>query len=117
MYNNQDNKNNQIRHRNMNIQRSLQSSLSDISRQQLISIQIPPNRRQEILEYLKLFGYKPEKTILQVHIIGFFNKRRLNQRELKQKTKAVKRYGGTSFIVVGRTYDPNIIDRGNQTKK
>ena len=91
MYNDQDDKNNQIRLRKMNIQRSLQSSISaDISKQQLIYIQIPPNRRQEILEYLKLFGYKPEKTILQVHIIGFFNKRRLNQRELEQKTKAVK---------------------------
>ena len=91
MSNDQDNKNSQIRRRKMNIQRSLgslQSSISaDISKQQLVSIQIPPNRRQEILEYLKLFGYKPEKTILQVHIIGFFNKRRLNQRELDQKTK------------------------------
>ncbi len=114
MSNDQDNKNSQIRRRKMNIQRSLgslQSSIStDISKQQLVSIQIPPNRRQEILEYLKLFGYKPEKTILQVHIIGFFNKRRLNQRELEQKTKSVKRYGGTSFIVVGRTYDPSIIE-------
>ena len=75
MYNDQDNKNNQIRRRKMNIQRSLPSSISaDISKHQLISIQIPPKRKQEILEYLKLFGYKPEKTILQVHIIGFFNK-------------------------------------------
>jgi hypothetical protein len=52
MYNDHDNKNNQIRPRKINIQRSLQSSIStDISKQQLISIQIPPNRRQEILEY------------------------------------------------------------------
>lgn len=116
MYNDQDNKNNQIKRRKMNIQRSLQSSISDVSKQQLVSIQTPPNRRQEILEYLKLFGYKPEKTILQMHIIGFFNKRRLNQRELEQKTKAVKRYGGTSFIVVGRTYDPSIIDKAIKPK-
>ena len=62
MSNDQDNKNNQIRRRKMNIQRSLQSSLSaDISKQQLVSIQIPPNRRQEILVYLKLFGYKLRK--------------------------------------------------------
>ena len=116
MYNGHDNKNNQISLEKMNIQRSLQSSISDVSKQQLVSIQIPPNRRQEILEYLKLFGYKPEKTILQVHIIGFFNKRRLNQRELEQKTKAVKRYGGTSFLVVGRTYDPSIIDKAIKPK-
>jgi hypothetical protein len=36
----------------MNIQRSLQSSISDTSKQQLVSIQVPPNRREEILEYL-----------------------------------------------------------------
>ena len=111
MYNGHDNKNNQISLEKMNIQRSLQSSISDTSKQQqLVSIQVPPNRREEILKYLKLFGYKSEKTILQVHIIGFFNKRRLNQRELEQKSKAVKRYGGTSFIVVGRTYDPSIME-------
>src|SRR5215208_4819968 len=116
MYNDHDNKNNQIRLEKMNIQRSLQSSISDMSKQQLVSIQIPLNRRQEILEYLKLFGYKPEKTILQIHIIGFFNKRRLNQREVEQKTKAVKRYGGTPFIIVGRTYDPDIIEKAIKPK-
>ena len=110
MYNDNDKTNNQIRLGKMNIQRSLQSSISDTSKQQLVSIQVPPNRREELLEYLKLFGYKSEKTILQVHIVGFFNKRRLNQRESEQKSKAVKRYGGTSFIVVGRTYDPSIIE-------
>ena len=110
MYNDHD-KNNQIKYKKRNIQRTLQSSTSDILKQQMVSMQVPPNRRQEILEYLKLFGYKSEKTILQVHIIGFFNKRRLNQRELKQKAKAVNRYGGTSFIVIGRTYDPSIIEK------
>ncbi|HYZ95437.1 MAG TPA: hypothetical protein VE524_02370 [Nitrososphaeraceae archaeon] len=114
MYNDHDNDktNNQIRLGKMNIQRSLQSSISDIpQQQQLVSIQVPQNRRNEIKEYLKLFGYKSEKTIIQVHIVGFFNKRRLNQRELEQKSKAVKRYGGTSFIIVGRTYDPSIIEK------
>jgi hypothetical protein len=112
MYNNlnNNNNNNQINYKKRNIQRALQSSTSEISEQQLISMQIPPKRREEIREYLKLFGYKPEKTILQVHIIGFFSKRRLNQREIEQKTRAVKRYGGTSFIVIGRTYDPSIIE-------
>jgi hypothetical protein len=42
-------------------------------------------------------------------LIGFFRKKNLNQREIEQKSKSVKRYGGTSFIVVGRTYDPVII--------
>ena len=114
MYNDHDHDktNNQIRLGKMNIQRSLQLSISDIPQQQLlVSIQVPQNRRNEIKEYLKLFGYKSEKTIIQVHIVGFFNKRRLNQRELEQKSKAVRRYGGTSFIIVGRTYDPSIIEK------
>lgn len=74
MYNNLDNNNNQINYKKGNIQRALQSSTSEISEQQLISMQIPPKRRKEIREYLKLFGYKPEKTILQVHLIGFLVK-------------------------------------------
>lgn len=116
MHNDQFGKNNLTRRGKMNMQRSLQSSISDVSKQQIVSIQVPYNRRQEILEYLKLFGYKEDKTILQVHMIGFFNKRRLNQRESEQKTKAVKRYGGTSFIVIGRTYDPSIIDKAIKPK-
>ena len=111
MVDHQDNKNNPIRHRKRNIQqRALQSSISDISKQQIVSIQVPPNRRNEIEQFLKLFGYNSEKTILQVHLIGFFRKKNLNQREIEQKSKSVKRYGGTSFIVVGRTYDPAIIE-------
>ena len=116
MHNDQFGKNNLTRRGKMNMQRSLQSSISDVSKQQIVSIQVPYNRRQEILEYLKLFGYKEDKTILQVHMIGFFNKRRLNQRESEQKTKAVKRYGGTSFIVIGRTYDPSIRDKAIKPK-
>lgn len=111
MHNLHDNKNNQIRYRKRNMrQRVLQSSTSDISKQQMVSIQVPPNRRSEIEQFLKLFGYNSEKTILQVHLIGFFRKKNLNQREIEQKSKSVKRYGGTSFIVVGRTYDPAIIE-------
>ena len=111
MVDHQDNKNNPIRHRKRNIQqRALQSSISDTSKQQIVSIQVPPNRRNEIEQFLKLFGYNSEKTILQVHLIGFFRKKNLNQREIEQKSKSVKRYGGTSFIVVGTTYDPAIIE-------
>jgi len=92
MVDHQDNKNNPIRHRKRNIQqRALQSSISDISKQQIVSIQVPPNRRNEIEQFLKLFGYNSEKTILQVHLIGFFRKKNLNQRENEQKSKSVKR--------------------------
>jgi hypothetical protein len=106
-----NNNNNPMRHRKRNMQqRALQSSISDISKQQIVSIQVPPNRRNEIEQFLKLFGYNSEKTILQVHLIGFFRKKNLNQREIEQKSKSVKRYGGTSFIVVGRTYNPAIIE-------
>lgn len=76
MHNLHDNKNNQIRYRKRNMpQRVLQSSTSDISKQQMVSIQVPPNRRSEIEQFLKLFGYNSEKTILQVHLIGFFRKK------------------------------------------
>ena len=58
MYNDHDHDktNNQIRLGKMNIQRSLQSSISDIPQQQLVSIQVPFNRKNKILEYLKLLG-------------------------------------------------------------
>lgn len=56
-------------------QSSLQSSISDISKQQIVSIQVPSNRRSEIEQFLKLFGYNSEKTILQVHLIGFVRKK------------------------------------------
>ncbi len=81
MHDHKDNKNNQIRHRKRNMQQSsLQSSISDISKQQIVSIQVPPNRRIEIEQFLKLFGYNSEKTILQVHLIGFFRKKNKSKR-------------------------------------
>ncbi len=84
------------------------------------SSQVSDNRRNEIHEYLKLFGYKPDKTIIQVHITGFFRKK--GQQQYKQKEKehhvaAVKRYGGTSFLIVGRTYDPAIMQAVLKPKK
>ena len=36
----------------------------------MVADQVPLNRQEEILDYLKLFGYKPDRTILQVHIAG-----------------------------------------------
>jgi hypothetical protein len=78
--------------------------------ERIVADQVTFNRRAEILEYLKLFGYKPDKTILQVHITGFFNNRRSNPKALERREKSAKRYGGTTFTVVGRTHDPAIMD-------
>ncbi|HJT49495.1 MAG TPA: SHOCT domain-containing protein [Nitrososphaeraceae archaeon] len=79
--------------------------------------EIPENRRQEIYEYMSLFGYKPDRTIVQVHITGFFKKKDYSQRQLEQHKAAVKKYGGTTFVVIGRTHDPlimNIVTRPKQ---
>jgi hypothetical protein len=75
-----------------------------------VADQVSSSRREEILEYLNLFGYKPERTILQVHIAGFFNKKRTNPGELVKREIATRKYGGTTFVVVGRTHDPSIMD-------
>src|SRR5919108_1194067 len=85
----------------------------------IISTQVPDNRRNEIHEYLKLFGYKPDKTIIQVHITGFFRKKgqQFNQKEKERHIAAVKRYGGTTFVIVGRTHDPSIIENVVKPKK
>jgi hypothetical protein len=83
----------------------------------IVAAQVPSNRREEILEYLKLFGYKPDRTILQVHIAGFFNKRQANARERVRREATSRRYGGTTFVVVGRTHDPSIMDSVIKPKK
>ena len=85
----------------------------------IISNQVYANRRNEIYEYLRLFGYKPDKTIIQVHITGFFRKKgqQPSQKEKERHIAAVKRYGGTSFVIVGRTHDPSIIENVVKPKK
>ena len=85
----------------------------------IISNQVSDNRRNEIHEYLKLFGYKPDKTIIQVHITGFFRKKgqQPSQKEKERHAAAIKRYGGTSFVIVGRTHDPSIIENVSKPKK
>jgi hypothetical protein len=83
----------------------------------IVADQVPSNRRDEILEYLKLFGYKPDKTIIQVYISGFFNKRQANARAQEKIEATVRRYGGTTFVVVGRTHDPSIMDLLIKPKK
>jgi hypothetical protein len=86
-----------------------------------VSADIPANRRQEILEYLSLFGYKPDRTIIQVHITGFFNKKgggaTLSPREAERREAAAKRYGGATFTIVGRTHDPVIMDQVIKPRK
>jgi hypothetical protein len=84
------------------------STLTEAER--VVADQVTFNRRSEILEYLKLFGYKPDRTILQIYIAGFLNKRRENRKATEQREKLSRRYGGTTFIVVGRTHDPSIMD-------
>lgn len=49
------------------------SAITEVER--IVSDQVPPAKPHEILEYLKLFGYKPDRTISHVHVTGFFNKK------------------------------------------
>ena len=81
-----------------------------------VASQVPPDRRREMLEYLKLFGYNPDRTILQIHIPGFFNKKR-SGRASEKTAAAARRYGGTTFVIVGRTHDPTIMDEVIQPRK
>jgi len=94
-----------------------QTTSSIIDAEHLVAKQVYPERRIEILEYLRLFGYKPDRTIVQVHVAGFFNKRRANTKAIEKRQTAVKRYGGTTFVVVGRTHDPSIMDLVIRPKK
>jgi hypothetical protein len=75
-----------------------------------VSAQVPEDRRREMFEYLKLFGYNPDRTILQVHVAGFFDKGRPSARAAEKRQATARRYGGTTFVVVGRTHDPSIMD-------
>jgi hypothetical protein len=78
-----------------NIRRLQQQKAQTIPKAENIisSSQVSDNRRNEIHEYLKLFGYKPDKTIIQVHITGFFRKKgqqQYNQKEKERHAAAVK---------------------------
>jgi hypothetical protein len=95
---------------NNNRRKSVASATSFLDLKDQISSEVPQNRRQEIYEYMSLFGYKPDRTIVQVHITGFFRKKTYSQRQIEQHRVAVKRYGGTTFVVIGRTHDPSIMD-------
>jgi hypothetical protein len=89
--------------------RGAQTASTIIEAERIVADQVTFNRQAEILEYLKLFGYKPDRTILQVHIAGFFNKRRAGTKAPQIEASA-RRYGGTTFVVAGRTHDPSIMD-------
>jgi hypothetical protein len=90
--------------------RGAQTASTITEAERIVAAQVTSNRQAEILEYLKLFGYKPDKTILQVHIAGFFNKRRVSTKAVEQRETSARRYGGRTFVVVGRTHDPSIMD-------
>jgi hypothetical protein len=97
--------------------RKYQTASAITEAERIVSGQVPANRREEILEYLKLFGYKPDRTILQVHIAGFFTKRHVPSSAVKKRQATAKRYGGTTFVVVGRTHDPSIMGLVTKPRK
>ncbi|MCL5068879.1 MAG: hypothetical protein M1368_11095 [Thaumarchaeota archaeon] len=74
-----------------------------------IKLQVPEKRREEIRRYLKLFGYKPDRSILQVHVAGYFGRGMRPPREIVARERAAARYGGRTFTVVGRTHDPELL--------
>lgn len=94
-----------------------QTASAIVDAEHVVANQVYSDRRTEILEYLRLFGYKPDRTIVQVHVAGFFNKRRAPSKGIVQREAAVKRYGGTTFVVVGRTHDPSIMNLVIKPKK
>lgn len=95
----------------------MSSAQSVVVAEDVVERQVPPGRRDEILEYLKLFGYKPDSTIIQVHVTGFFNKKGGTKNEAEKRQAAAKRYGGTTFVVVGRTHDPSITSQVIKPRK
>ena len=93
------------------------SSASFLEVENKISNEVPQKRRNEIYEFMKLFGYKPERSIVQVHLTGFFKKKKYTPREIEQHKTTIKRYGGTTFVVIGRTHDPSIMEMVVKPKK
>lgn len=66
-----------------------------------------------------MFGYKADKTVIQVHVTGFFRRKRqqANQKKKARQAATIKRYGGVSFVIVGRTHDPSIMESVIKPKK
>ncbi|MDQ3903451.1 MAG: SHOCT domain-containing protein [Thermoproteota archaeon] len=97
--------------------RGVQTASTSAGPQSSVAEQVTSNRRTEILEYLSLFGYNPDRTILQVHITGFFNRQRTDTKAIEQRERSAKRYGGRTFVIVGRTHDPSIMNLVSKPKK
>jgi len=69
-------------------------------------LQSGEERRQEFLQYLTLFGYNPNHTVLQVFRASLFSKPRARPVAVPA---VPQRYGGTTFVVIGRTHDESIV--------
>jgi hypothetical protein len=89
--------------------KSHEVSSKQMTAQDVVKQQVSPNRREEIWDYLRLFGYKPERTILQVHVAGSFGQRTRTPTQMERKAATEARYGGPTFTVIGRTHDPDVI--------
>ena len=85
--------------------------------EETVKSQVPPNRQDEIRRYLELYGYKPDRSILQVHISGYFGRGTRRPKEVAGRERAAARYGGRTFTVLGRTHDPDFPKRLITPKK
>jgi hypothetical protein len=83
----------------------------------LVRTQVPSNRREEIERYLRLFGYNPDHSILQVHVAGYFGRGRIAPKERENREQTAARYKGRTFTVVGTSHDPNLAARLVAPKK
>ncbi len=75
------------------MRRAHDASSMPTTAQEIVEQQVPMNRREEIREYLKLFGYKPERTVLQVHVAGIFGRRTHAPARMEKKAAADKGCG------------------------
>lgn len=87
------------------------SPQSQLTARSVVDQQVPSGRREEIERYLRLFGYKPERTILQVHVAGTLGRRAPQPIESQKRRSVATRYGGNTFTVVGRSHDPSLVGR------
>src|SRR5690242_6920432 len=74
--------------------------------QDVVAEQVPTNRRDEIRRYLELFGYKPERSILQVHAAGSFGGGK--PKPIIPSASGGRKPPRRTFTVLGRTHDPSL---------
>ena len=84
-----------------------------IEAERRVADEVTSNRQAEILEYLKLFGYEPSRTILQVHMEGFFNKRQSDHKAVEQREKAVRIW---RYDFYRCRQDARSVDNGSSTQ-